>query len=360
MGYNYETIGRLFPRQHAKPLKGTLDSAGIDLTPESFLGFSMSFIFFLGLLLTIIFFTASFTFDYLVAITQLFGQTSGSTSFAVMLVIVDVLISYLISIICVVGGSYIVFIMRTDNRRKSVEAVLPDFLLLSAANVRAGMTVDQALWYAAKPEFGLLTVEIELLARKTFGGEPFDKAINVLAKRFNSKSMLRAVSLIKQGMASGGELADILESTGEESRNMQIIKKDISSSLLMYVIFIVFASTLATPFLFAISHQLLMKLEEIFAKLPAQDSAQAVGGFNSGLAGMLKFSSIPVTSGEFLIFSLIIMTITILISSMIVGIIQKGSKKEGFKYFPLMWVTAIILYFVVGTALSFVLQYLTY
>lgn len=359
MGIDYETIGRMFSRTYSKSIGYQLDSAGINLSPEAFIGFIVSFIFFGGLLLAVVFYNVAYTFNYLSAITQFLSFTVGTAGFAVALIVVDLIVSYILAIIGILIVTYVVIVMRADTRRRAVEEVFPDFLLLAASNVRAGMTVDQALWYAAKPEFGLLTIEIELLARRTFGGEPFDKAIDRLSNRFDSKAVHRAVSLIKQGMASGGEIANILERTGEETRNMQIIKKEISTSLLMYVIFIVFAAAIATPFLFAISYQLLVKLEEIFTKLPAADYA-ATSAFNTGLAGMLKFSKAPITSDDFMLFSLIIMTITILISSMIVGIIQKGSKKEGVKYFPFMWVFALILYFVVGSILSTLLRYMTY
>ena len=83
----------------------------------------------------------------------------------------------------------------------------------------------------------------------------------MLSMRFDSKALRRSISLIKQGIASGGEMAQILERTAEDSRAMQILAKEIYASLLMYVIFIVFAAAIGTPFLFAVSTKLISILE---------------------------------------------------------------------------------------------------
>ena len=46
-------------------------------------------------------------------------------------------------------------------RKVGIERVFPDFLQLTSANIRAGMAIDQALWHAIRPNFGVLAKEME-------------------------------------------------------------------------------------------------------------------------------------------------------------------------------------------------------
>ncbi len=361
----YEKIGRLFTRKQIRGTAETLDSSGINMPAESYMGFLVVFVFLSSILVAILSLWNDFTFGYLLGFIEFVSPSlisSESTALVPLLIIVSLVFSFIVMSIATIMASYVFLMLRIDSRRKKMEDVLPDFLLLAAANVRGGMNVDQALWYAAKPEFGLLSTEVELVARRTFGGEPVDKALDRLGARFASRSLNRAISLIKQGMASGGEIANILERTGEEARETQLIKKEISTSLLMYVIFIAFAAAVATPFLFAVAHQLLMRLETVFLQIPdtsniSQMSANAgpMGNFAS-----MKFSQVPVSSNDFFLFSILTLILTVTISSLIIGVIQNGEKKEGLKYFPLLLIAGIIIYFLIGSVLTTVLRTLTW
>jgi flagellar protein FlaJ len=278
------------------------------------------------------------------------AEPIGGIIYVLLMFLLDAVISLILGPAVVFVSIYTIIILRIDNRRKKVEEVLPDFLMLAAANVRAGMTIDQAMWYAAKPEFGTLALEVELVARRVFAGEPFDNAIDLLAERLESKAVRRTVALIKQGMASGGEIANILERTGEESRNMQMIKKDIATSLLMYIIFIVFAAAVATPFLYAVSHQLLFNLEGIIAELPETNVSSITGGGSYGgvvgLATMFHFGDMPITADEFVLFAVFAIFVTSILASLVIGVIRQGSKVRGVRYIPFLMVVSYIIFIV--------------
>ena len=122
------------------------------------------------------------------------------------------------------------------------------------------MTMDQAMWYAAKPEFGILSEEVSIVAKKTFGGVPFNQAIDYLSDRFNSRAIRRAVALIKQGLASGGQLADILERTAEDAPDARTAQGDRGIASHVRHIHSV-RGAIGTPFLFAISGKLMAIME---------------------------------------------------------------------------------------------------
>jgi hypothetical protein len=215
------------------------------------------------------------------------------------------------------------------------------------------MTIDQAMWYAAKPEFGILSQEVSIVAKKAFGGVPFNQAIDYLGERFNSKGIRRAVALIKQGIASGGKLADILERTADDSRQMQILNKEIAASLLMYVMFIVFASAIGTPFLFSISGKLVGILEGVVSKLPDQSSLTSPGGLQMSIGSS---SRLPVSSSDFFLFTILSSIMTAIFSSLIIGVIYKGTKKDGVPYIPFLLAGSLLVFFVVSSLLSSLLS----
>src|SRR3989338_10846372 len=46
---------------------------------------------------------------------------------------------------------YVIVDLKIFKRRVDIEDVLPDYLQLTASNIKSGMTIDRALWYAVRP-----------------------------------------------------------------------------------------------------------------------------------------------------------------------------------------------------------------
>lgn len=341
----YEAIGRLLSRERMRALGRFLDMAGVNVIPEAFTGFLAVSCLLISVLSTLIIVGTDLYVRFGVFVLIFAnGLQADPTAFTLVTVFFIFLVSLVFVTAAIALLVYIVLILRADARSRHVELVLPDFLTLAAANVRAGMSIDQAMWYAAKPEFGLFSKEVELVAKRAFGGEPFNHALDRLATRFNSKSVRRAVALIKQGLASGGEMAEILERTAEDARNMQLIGKDISASLLMYVIFIVFASCLGTPFMFAVANRLIFMLGGVFAQLPPSSELPATG--------FLKPSPPTITSEDFFLFTIATTILTSIFASVIIGVIQTGSKKQGLKYVPFFILATLAMFFITSAILD--------
>lgn len=344
----YEMVGRLFSRVQIRKLGSLLESAGMGYAPEAFAGLVVTLCLLASVLSYIlsIYFSPLRGFLFSISFAIWSGATVTYMAFPLaVLAAVSVVIGA--AVVCLV--SYVSLMLMADSRRRRVEEVLPEFLSLSAANVRAGMTIDQAMWYAAKPEFGILSEEVSNVAKKTFGGVPFNQAIDYLPERFNSKSIKRSVALIKQGIASGGKLADILERTADDSQEMMILRKEISASLIMYIIFIVFAGAIGTPFLFAISGRLIAILENVFSTLPADPSSYASAGLQTSVIVPSKPS---ISSADFFLFTMLCAIMTAVFSSLIIGVISKGSKKEGVPYIPFLVAASLVIFFLMSIALE--------
>ena len=354
----YEMIGRLFSRQQMRKLGLLLESSGVDYVPEAFAGLAVVLCVF-AFLLTYSFFSIIAPLRGFLFKICILASPDLTIAYPEFFLLVSVLFSLALSFTLVLLIVYVFLLLRADARRRQVEDVLPDFLSLSAANVRAGMTIDQALWYAAKPEFGLLSDEVAIVAKKSFGGVPFNQAIDYLGDRFNSKLIRRSVALIKQGLASGGKLADILERTADDARAMSALRKEISTSLLMYIIFIIFAGAIGTPFLFAVSGKLVTILENAFTSSIPQVTSQ-----NSGVSqlrgGLIAPSKPTISSADFFLFTILTTIMTTVFSALIIGVISKGSKRDGVPYIPFLLAISLILFFVISGALDAFLSGITY
>lgn len=309
-----DILGRFVPRNILRRLGDSLKMAGLEITPESFSGITIILC----------------AFSALIASTA--SATIGFPPYASVLVSVS-------SVAAVLLLAYLLILLRIESRKNQIESVLPDFLQIAASNVKAGMAIDQALWFAARPEFGLLSQEIELVAKRTYGGESFVQTLNRLSDRFSSQLLRRTVSLISHGISSGGEMAGILEDTSDDIRRIQLLKKEISANMLMYVIFITFASVIGAPFLYSVSYKLISVLDRIWEQMSGTSPLPQLG--------FLVPTSPGITPGQFFWFSFAAIIITSVIGSFIVSVIQTGSKKNGVKYIPLFGLAGIFVFLII-------------
>jgi len=312
------TVGRLLPRKNVKDIGKMASMAGIDIEDEFGTGLVILFPI-IVFILSLIFIPVFTEFDLLLLI--------GAS---------------LIMVILLSGFAYELIILRIGNRKTEMESVLPDFLQLTAADIRAGMALDKALWYAAKPEFGLLSKEVSTASKRVFSGETLDTALDELASRFNSRYLTRTAELIKEGMASGGEMGSILEKTAIDLRNIQLMQKEISASMIMYSIFIGFSSAIGAPFLYVISHKLVSLFHALRLEQPAETVTTPLIRIMGGEFGF--------TPDQFSDFALVLVIITNIIGTFFISVIQTGKKENAIKYlFPMLALSLII--FALGRAL---------
>lgn len=224
--------------------------------------------------------------------------------------------------------------LRIMRRRQVVEEVLPEFLQLTAANIRAGMSIDRAMWFAMRPKFGVFAAEIENVAKSTISGDDFNKALLVFAEKYRSPIVARSMHLLIEGIDAGGEVADLLNRIAEDISDLRLLRKDMAASVTTYVIFISVAAVLAAPVLFALSTQLLGVVTTLSNSLDVGSTSQV--GFS--------FSSVAVDQIDFQIFSVVALGVTSFFAACIVAIVKKGAVKLGLRYIPLFVLCAIGLY----------------
>ena len=233
---------------------------------------------------------------------------------------------------------YIIIDLLIYKRRVGLEEVLPDFLLLASANIRAGMPVDRALWYAVRPRFGVLAKEMELVAKETMSGQDFETALNEFGARYDSPVLKNTISLLIESINAGGEIGALLSKISANIQNNQLMKKEMAAGISAYSIFIVAAAIIVAPVLFALSSQLLTVIASISKGITLPSTSLPI--FSVGLI------KVGVKQSDFMIFAVINLFLTAMFSALIVTIIKKGEVRAGAKNIPIFIATSLIIFFV--------------
>lgn len=225
---------------------------------------------------------------------------------------------------------------EVDSRTKQVEAVLPDALQLMAANLHAGMTPFQALQLSARKEFGPLSQEIHHATRRAFGTASFDDALLQISQRVPSEILERAIKLFARAMRSGGHLAPLLEELGKDIGETQSLKREFVTQTKTYTLFVLFTVLLGAPVLFAVSIHFL----DIVTVM--QQSASMSNTFGIGfLAG-----DIAITVDFVQTVSIIMLLVTGILASVLIGVIRDGTLRSGLRYSPFMISGSLLVFFI--------------
>src|SRR3989344_3916780 len=156
-------------------------------------------------------------------------------------------------------------LLKKSAKIKKMEDVFPDFIELMASNLRAGMTIDKALLLSSRKEFSPLDEEILNLGKDIITGKETTRALSSMANRIKSDKIRKTIDLINSGMRSGGNLSILLEDTAVSMRERLFIEKKAASNVLMYVIFIFFATAVGASILFGLSSVLVEVMTRILA-----------------------------------------------------------------------------------------------
>jgi len=261
------------------------------------------------------------------------------------------IISYFASLGITVFFTYTWIMVRKNARKAKLEAILADYLQLVAANIGAGMPIDQALWYAVRERFDVLINEMEVCAKRSMAGEDLGEALIEFGEKYDSDLLKKSIVLLVEGMESGGELASLVNSIAWNVREIQIMNKDISSDVLTYVIFIGFASLAAAPLLFALSLRINIVMTSILGNIDIGGAASTgAGGFGGGFNPESLSKGLSATA--FKNFAMASLGITAIMSAMIISTVTKGNVKAGIRLIPIFAVVAYLLFLGLSAALS--------
>jgi flagellar protein FlaJ len=324
----YKAIAGMIPKSYKKKLEVLLSYAGIDEDVSSWLGSRL----FISLIIALLGASIPYILESLKLLPTDIEAKNLSLTFAVIFFLTSLIFSYM----------HLYYTI--EERRKRVETILPDFLLLVAANMRAGMTPISAFTASSRPEFGPLEDEIKIATSKSLGTESIVNVFNDLSNRINSKILKRTVSLFTSGLISGGHLARLLETTAIDIRETQELKKEFASSTKMYTIFIIFIIVIGIPLLLSISIQFLIMLSDIKSK------AGPLYLQEFGKEFLMPGGTLDPTFVNQM--GYLILGGTAFFVSILVGIINEGKFVYGIKYFIPLLLSSFVVFIILRTVVS--------
>ncbi len=321
------SLGKAAPASYTRRVSELLGFTGYKFSPLVYVGFPI----FLGILLS-----------PLVAIILTFGFYIPAP-----LVPAEIVITFFAVQVIFFGLLY----FAVDRKAKFSEKVLPDVLQLTASHIRAGMTPDQALLMAARPEFGVLEDEIRLVAKEAMTGKNLETALMGITRRVRSTLIERTFKLVAEGIHSGGEIAILLDETAEDIRTGATLRNEARASVMMYVIFIFLAAGIAAPALYAISTYLIESLTKLTATIGPEAMASDIYAKSP-----FQLSGTKISADFVVKYSIFSIMSTAVMSGLVLGLVEEGREKEGARYIPVLILLGLTVFFlarsIVGSAFS--------
>ena len=236
---------------------------------------------------------------------------------------------------------------KIDKRRTFVDGVLPDFLQLTSANIRSGISLDKALISAARPEFGHFRDEVLLMGKQLYAGETMQNALLNLATRYRSLQLKRTVRMMTEALRYGGGMGDILAQLAKDLRSQNIMRKEVAGQLFMYTIFIVFASVVGAPVLYGLTNKMIAITDSIWGNI-LQGSPGALNTFSqSSTVSFLKPHPPTILPCQYYLFSVAAIIVISGMSALIVSAITFGGMVKGLRNVPLYIILALVIFYVV-------------
>ena len=138
--------------------------------------------------------------------------------------------------------------MKIENRAGEIENSIPDFLRQLSSMLRVGLSLENALVDMSNHGKGPLYDELRRVVVEIRMGKSLDESFNNMAMRLNSKDLERCFKIILNAHKSGGSLSDIILDVSDDLRAMLVLKRERKASVMMSIMFLLIASTVAAPF----------------------------------------------------------------------------------------------------------------
>ena len=142
----------------------------------------------------------------------------------------------------------LILFMKMERRASEIENSIPDFLRQLSSMLKVGLSLENALIDMSNHGKGPLYDELRRVVVEIRMGKSLDESFNGLAMRLDSKDLERSFKIILNAHKSGGSLSDIILDVSDDLRAILVLKRERKASVMMSIMFLVIASTIAAPF----------------------------------------------------------------------------------------------------------------
>jgi len=164
---------------------------------------------------------------------------------------------------------------QRDKRIKKVENALPEMLSELTESLKSGTAIETALKDISETRKDALGDEMKLLL-KDMREYSFSESLTRFAKRTNSMTVSRVVSIINLSMTTNAELTDVLRRISEELWSGYMLDVERETKTKSQASMILFGGALLTPLLIGVIFSI---FSSAFVKEQFQGIADSVGIF---------------------------------------------------------------------------------
>ena len=249
-------------------------------------------------------------------------------AFIILFSIVSLLLSFNVAIALVLAIFIptIVFILilflKIEKRASEIENSIPDFLRQLSSMLKVGLSLENALVDMSGHGKGPLYDELRRVVVEIRMGKSLDESFSNMAMRLNSKDLERSFKIILNAHKSGGSLSDIILDVSDDLRAMLILKRERKASVMMSIMFLIIASTIAAPFALGM-----------------------VGVYSSFMIELGKGGAIcevaPLAAEIYLI-------IHSILAGFLIALIMYGDLKKGFRYSIPITCSAFVVFYLIN------------
>lgn len=238
-------------------------------------------------------------------------------------------VDYVIFAILVSTGIYGIYEFIQIRRTRKIDHRFPDFVRDLSESRRAGMTFTQAIMNSAKGNYGVLSPEVQKIARQVSWGSSVEEALSAFAKRVKTSLIQRTISLIIEASRSGGNVADVLDAASKDAREVKLLEDERRASMLSYVAVVYVGMGVFLMIIAVLANNLIPAI--------MQEGAESMGGgLGMGASGAINkddliqvffYAALSQSAGM----------------GLVTGVFEEGKLKAGVKHiFILMLITWIV------------------
>jgi hypothetical protein len=244
---------------------------------------------------------------------------------------------------------WLVFLFMLDylkfKRKTELETILPEFLRLVSANHRAGITMEMSLWKANRPRFGVLSEEINEVAKNTFAEGNLVGPLQKFAAKYDSNMLRRVVSNMVEGIKTGADMSSLLDDISANITTIKTTRKEMASEVENYMLFISLTVLVISPLMFSLSHKMTGVIESVKSTL----AETLMGEEETAMPLPLE---LKVSTGKrdfryyFDVFVYLMITTNSLVSVMLMSLVKYGNVKQELKRIPVFFIIGTLLYMI--------------
>lgn len=251
---------------------------------------------------------------------------------------------------------WLIFTLMLDylkfKRKTEVEEVLPEFLRLVSANHRSGLPLDISLWKANRDRFGVLSEEINHIARSTYASGSLIKPLEEFSKKYDSNLLKRVISNLIEGIKTGSEMAPLLDNIALDMVKIRYLRKDLATEVEHYMLFITITVLVISPFMFGMAHKMSGLIESVKGILADTMDESVVGVTRVPVMLEISATQEKKFSYYFDLFVYLMLATNSIISVLLTSTVKYGNVKQELKKIPVIYVISILIYVISKSLLS--------